>query len=218
MTIWSDDGTARFYGNLLRAMAPVFLATLAFGLSGYAVAVEVERVSRQGPDEIHATVLIPAPVRQVLEVLEEPCHLRRWVPKLGSLKILARPRENQTLVYVATDRAWPMSPRDSVTLFTRHQGPPITLDMESRPNAVPEMAGYQRIPFSKGSWTLRTELSGATRVDYLQRVEPGGQMPQWWSDRLGITHAAEVLSALQNYAGGTDTSSCSGDRHNSSVQ
>jgi len=207
-----------FYADLLRAMSPVFLAILVFGLSGYAVAVEAERVPRQGPDEIHATVLVPAPVRQVLAVLEEPCHLRRWVPKLGSLTILARPRENQTLVYMTTDPAWPMSPRDSVTLFTRHEGPPITLDMQSRPDAVPEMAGYQRIPFSAGSWTLRTELSGATRVDYLQRVEPGGQMPQWLSDRMGMAHAAELLGAMQNYASGADTSDCSHDRHNSSVQ
>ena len=205
------------YRGLLRAMAPVFLATLAFGLSDYAVAVEVERVPRQGPDEIHATVLVQAPVRQVLAFLEEPSHLRQWVPDLGSLMILARPQENQTLVYLATNPAWPMFPRDSVTLFTRHEGPPITLDMQSRPNAVPEMAGYQRIPFSEGSWTLRTELSGATRVDYVQRVEPGGQMPQWLSDRIGMTRAAELLSALQNYAGGTDTSSCSRDRQNSSV-
>jgi len=218
MAIRSDNGAAMFYGNLFRAMAPVLLAIPAFGLSDYAVAVEVERVARQGPDEIHATVLVSAPVRQVLTVLEKPCHLRRWVPKLQSLKILARPQENQTLVYMATDSAWPMSPRDSVTLFTRHQGPPITLEMESRPNAVPEKAGYQRIPFSEGRWTLHTELSGATRVDYLQRVEPGGQMPQWLSDRLGMTHAAELLGALQDYAGATDTSDCSGDRHNSSVQ
>ena len=212
-----------FYEDLLRAMAPVFLATLAFSLSGYAVAVEVERIPRQGPDEIRATVLVAAPVRQVLAFLEEPCHLRQWVPDLGSLTILARPQENQTLVYLATDPAWPMSPRDSVTLFTRHEGPPITLNMQSRPNAVPEMAGYQRIPFSNGSWTLRSELSGATRVDYIQRIEPGGHMPQWLSDRTGMTRAAELLSALQNYASRTDASrtdasDCSSDRHNSSVQ
>lgn len=218
MTIRSHDGSAMFYGALLRAMSLVFLFAVAFGLSGYSVAVEVERIPRQGPDEIHATVLVPAPVRQVLEVLEEPCHLRRWVPKLATLKILARPRKNQTLVYMATDPDWPMSPRDSVTLFTRHEGPPITLNMQSRANVMPEMAGYQRIPFSEGSWTLRTELSDATRVDYLQRVEPGGQMPQWLSDRVGMSHVAELLSALQNYAGDTETSNCSRDRHNSSVQ
>lgn len=218
ITIRSRHGTPLFYRDLLRAMAPVFLAALAFGFSGYAVAVEVERIPRQGPDEIHATVLIPAPISQVLAALEEPCHLRRWVPNLGSLIILARPRENQTLVYMATDLPWPMPPRDSITLFTHREGPPITLDMQSRPNAMPEVAGYQRIPFSEGSWTLRTELSGATRVDYLQRIEPGGKMPQWLSDRMGMAHAAELLNALRNYAGGTDTSSCSRDRRNSGVQ
>lgn len=218
LTIRSLRGTSLFYGDLFRAIAPVFLAALAFGLSGYAVAVEVERVPRQGPDEIRATVLIPAPMTEVLAALEEPCHLRRWLPNLGSLIILARPRENQTLVYMATDLPWPMPPRDSITLFTRHEGPPITLDMESRPNAMPEVAGYQRIPFSEGSWTLRTELSGATRVDYLQRVEPGGKMPQWLSDRVGMAHTAELLSALRDYAVGTDASSCSRDRRNSGVQ
>jgi hypothetical protein len=197
-----------FHDALLKLVPLVLLTTLVLSLSDYAVAVEVGRVSRQGPDEIHATVLVPAPVSRVLTFLEETCHLRRWVPKLGSLKILARPRENQTLVYMATDFAWPMPPRDSVTLFTRRQGPPITLDMQSRPNALPEMPGYQRIPFSEGSWTLRIELSDSTRVDYLQRIEPGGQLPQWLSDHVGMAHAADLLGALRDYAGDTDISDC----------
>lgn len=197
-----------FHDALLKLVPLVLLTTLAVSLPDYAVAVEVGRVFRHGPDEIHATVLVPAPVSRVLTFLEEPCHLRRWLPNLGSLRILARPRENQTLVYMATDFAWPMSPRDSVTLFTRRQGPPITLDMQSRPNALPEMPGYQRIPFSEGSWTLRIELSDATRVDYLQRVEPGGQLPQWLSDRVGMAHVAELLSALRDYASDAGTSGC----------
>lgn len=189
----------------------VFLLIAALSLPGRVFAVEVERLSRDGPDEIRATVVVAAPVTRILTLLEQPCHLLQWVPKLRSLTILARPGENQTLVYMATDLGWPMHPRDSVTLFTRSAGPPITLTMQSRPDSTPVVTGYQRIPFSEGSWTLYAEQPDITRVDYVQRVEPGGQVSQWLSDRIGMTEVAELLQALHDYAVDSQSTICADD-------
>ncbi|KKN54006.1 hypothetical protein LCGC14_0596560 [marine sediment metagenome] len=200
-----------FHGALWRLSGAFMLITLALSLSERVLAVEVERVSRQGPDEIRATVLVAAPVTRILTLLEQPCHLLQWVPKVRSMTILARPDENQTLVYMATDLGWPMHPRDSVTLFTRSEGPPVTLTMQSRPDSMPAVAGYQRIPFSAGSWTLYAERPDTTRVDYVQRVEPGGQVAQWLSDRIGMTEVAELLQALRDYAGGSQSNTCGDD-------
>lgn len=187
------------------------LTTLALSLPGRVLAVEVERVSRDGPDELRATVLVAAPEARVLTLLEKPCHLLEWVPKLRSLTILAKPGENQTLVYMATDLGWPMNLRDSVTLFTRSEGPPVTLTMQSRPDSVPAVDGYQRIPFSEGSWTLYAEQADTTRVDYVQRVEPGGQVSQWLSDRIGMTEVAELLQSLRDYAADSRSNTCGDD-------
>ncbi|MFO7704629.1 MAG: START domain-containing protein [Halopseudomonas sp.] len=202
------QGSGLFPGALWRRMGLFLLTTLALSLSGRVLAVDVERVPRQGPDEIRATVLVKAPVTRVLTLLEQPCHLRQWVPKLRSLTILARPVENQALVYMATDLGWPMLPRDSVTLFTRSEGPPVTLTMQSRPDSLPAVTGYQRIPFSEGSWTLHDEPPDTTRVDYVQRVEPGGRVSQWLSDRIGMTEVAELLQALRDYAGSSQSTTC----------
>ncbi|WP_178091388.1 START domain-containing protein [Halopseudomonas laoshanensis] len=192
-------------------MGLLLLTTLALSLSGRVLAVEVERVSRDGPDEIRATVSVAAPVTRVLTLLEQPCHLLQWVPKVRSLTVLARPGENLTLVYMATDLGWPMQLRDSVTLFTRSEGPPVTLTMQSRPDSVPAVDGYQRIPFSEGSWTLYAEQADTTRVEYVQRVEPGGQVSQWLSDRVGVTEVAELLQALRDYAAGSRSITCGDD-------
>lgn len=197
-----------FDGALWRFAALFLLTSLGLILSGRVAAVEVERVSRQGPDEIRATVLVAAPLTRVVTLLEQPCHLLRWVPKLRSLTILERPAENQTLVYMATDLGWPTDLRDSVTLFTRSEGPPVTLYMQSRPDSVPAVPGYQRIPFSEGSWTLHVVQSDTTRVDYVQRVEPGGQVSQWLSDRIGVTEVTELLEALRDYVSGGQSNTC----------
>ena len=211
---WLFQGICMFHSALWRLSGAFMLTTLALSLSDRVLAVEVERVSRQGPDEIRATVLVAAPVTRVLTLLEQPCHLLQWVPKLRSLTILARPAENQTLVYMATDLGWPMHPRDSVTLFTRSEGPPLTLAMQSRPDSMPAITGYQRIPFSEGSWTLYDEQPDTTRVDYVQRVEPGGQVPQWLSNRIGMTEVAELLQALRDYAGGSQNNTCGDNSSN----
>lgn len=202
------QGSRLLHSALWRRTGVFLLTTLALSLSDRVVAVEVERVSRQGPDEIRATVLIKAPVTQVLTLLEQPCHVRQWVPKLRSLTILAWPGENQALVYMATDLGWPMLPRDSVILFTRSEGPPVTLTMQSRPDSLPAVTGYQRIPFSEGSWTLYDEPPDTTRVDYVQRVAPGGRVSQWVSDRIGMTEVAKLLQALQDYAGSSQSTTC----------
>ncbi|MBQ0742561.1 MAG: hypothetical protein KBT85_04605 [Pseudomonas sp.] len=200
-----------FYRAHWRLTTLLLLASLMLSLPGRALAVEVERVTRDGPDELRATVLLAAPEARVLALLEQPCHLLEWVPKLRSLTILEKPGENQTLVYMATELGWPMSLRDSVTLFTRSDGPPVTLTMQSRPDSVPAVDGYQRIPFSEGSWTLYAEQADTTRVDYVQRVEPGGQVSQWLSDRIGMAEVADLLQALRDYAAGSQSNTCVDD-------
>lgn len=202
------QGSRRLHSALWRRTGRFLLTTLVLSLSDRVLAVDVERISRPGPDEIRATVLVAAPVVRVLTLLEQPCHLLQWVPKLRSLTILARPGENQALVYMATDLGWPMHPRDSVTLFTRSAGPPVTLTMQSRPYSMPAVTGYQRIPFSEGIWTLHDEPPDTTRVDYVQRVEPGGRVSQWVSDRVGMTEVAELLQALRDYAGSSQSDTC----------
>lgn len=209
-------GSRLFHSGPWRFMGLFLLTTLALSLSGRVFAVEVERISRDGPDEVRATVSVAAPVARVLTLLEQPCHLLQWVPKLRSLTILARPGEDQTLVYMATELGWPMDLRDSVTLFTRSEGPPVTLTMQSRPDSMPAVNGYQRIPFSEGSWTLYVELPDSTRVDYVQRVAPGGQVSQWLSDRIGMTEVAELLQALRDYAVDSQSNTCVDDSVNDS--
>lgn len=204
-------GSRLGHSGLWRCTGVFLLTALAISLSGRVLAVEVERVPRDGPDEIRATVSVAAPVTRVLTLLEQPCHLLQWVPKVRSLTVLARPGENLTLVYMATDLGWPMQLRDSVTLFTRDEGPPVTLTMQSRPDSVPAVDGYQRIPFSEGSWTLYAEQADTTRVEYVQRVEPGGQVSQWLSDRIGMTEVAELLQALSDYAADSRSNTCVDD-------
>ena len=191
----------------------IFPILALLGLAGPSLAVEAERISREGPDEILATVTIDVSVAQVLTALEQPCHLRQWMPQLDRLEVLDTPAENQTLVYIATDIAWPFSPRDAITLFTRHDGLPIRLEMHSQPQAYPEVDGYARIPFSEGSWTLVAQEAGVTQVAYSQRVVPGGHIPQWLSDQAGVSQAKELLRALNRHVNSNTDMSCPESEH-----
>lgn len=165
-----------------------------------------------GPDEIRAEVNIAAPLARVQRALEVPCQIRQWTPGLKRLEVLENPKPYQTLVYIATHVGWPFSSRDGIVLFSRHEGPPLVLEMRSRAKARPPAEGYIRIPFSEGRWVLHQGAEEPTRVEYIQRVTAGGQVPQWLSDRAGPGEAKELLGALKRHATLGDASAdCRGD-------
>lgn len=187
-------------------------ALLLLSLPWPAQGAGAERFPRDGPDEIRAEVTIPTPVARVQRALEAPCQLRQWTPQLDRLEVLETPDPDKTLVYIATDVSWPFSPRDGITLFSRHEGPPLVIKMHSRAEALPPVKGYVRIPFSEGRWVLHDEGSNRTRVEYIQRVVAGGKVSQWMSDRAGLDHAEELLNALEQHATrGDEIADCQGN-------
>lgn len=130
------------------------------------------------------------------------------MPQLVKLEVLREPGPRRSLVYIATDIGWPFSPRDGITLFTLDEGPPLQLHMRSRPEAVPPVDGYTRIPFSEGSWTLHEANGNRTRIVYSQRVVPGGHVPQWLSDAAGVGQAEALLEALADHVTDPNRAQC----------
>ncbi|WP_272963282.1 START domain-containing protein [Alcanivorax jadensis] len=178
------------------------------GLSAQA-ADPVTRTAMPGPDQFELRAVLPVSLDALLPVLEQPCHVRQWMPGVETLTILKRPSATQTLVYMARQAPWPLSGRDAVTLFERHPGEPVVLTMQGEPEAWPRQPGHVRVPFTEGSWTLQTEPgNGSTRVVYRQRVNPGGGIPQWLADRFAPGHMEAALAALENYVRNPQRTNC----------
>lgn len=169
----------------------------------------VTRTVMPGPDQFELQAVLPVERAALLPLLEQPCHVRQWMPAVETLTILERPSATRTLVYMARQAPWPLQGRDAVTLFERHPGNPVVLTMQGRPKAWPEQPGHVRVPFTEGSWSLQA-LPGTnrTRVVYRQRVNPGGGIPQWLADRLAPGQMEAALAALENYVRDPQRTDC----------
>lgn len=187
---------------------PLFWVLLLMPL--WAGANGVTRMALPGPDRFELTAELPISLRALLPVLEQPCHVRQWMPGIETLRILERQSDTRTLVYMARKAPWPLSGRDAVTLFERHAGDPVVLTMSGQPDAWPDQPGHVRVPYTEGSWTLYAK-GPTTRVVYRQQVDPGGGIPQWLADRLAPGQMEAALAALEAYVRDPHRTDCAAD-------
>ena len=147
----------------------LLISLLAGMVSSAQAAGPVTRTAMPGPDQFELRAVLPVDRTVLLPLLEQPCHVRQWMPAVETLTILERPSSTQTLVHMARSAPWPLSGRDAVTLFERHPGDPVVLTMQGKPDAWPEQPGYVRVPFTEGSWSLQVQPeTGSTGVVYRQ--------------------------------------------------
>ena len=170
----------------------------------------VSRTSLPGPDRFRAQASLPISVQQLLPILQQPCQVRRWMPGVAQVRIIDRQSPARTLVYMARSAPWPLQNRDAVTLFVSQPGDPWVITMIGQPHALPLRPGYVRMPIIEGRWSLRAG-DGATLVEYQQRVDPGGDLPQWLADRLAPSQIRRTLEALQAYVRHPHPAACPAD-------
>ena len=146
------------------------------GLSAQA-ADPVTRTAMPGPDQFELRAVLPVSLDALLPVLEQPCHVRQWMPGVETLTILKRPSATQTLVYMARQAPWPLSGRDAVTLFERHPGEPVVLTMQGEPEAWPRQPGHastvyrRQLDLADGAWK-RQHPCGVSATGQSRRRHP----------------------------------------------
>ncbi|MDX1803679.1 MAG: START domain-containing protein [Alcanivorax sp.] len=170
----------------------------------------ITRTPLPWPDRFTARTTLPLTVEKLLPILQQPCQVRRWMPGVQQVRILAHPGAGQTRVYMARSAPWPLQNRDAVTLFSSQPGDPWVITMQGQPAALPPRPGYVRMPLIEGRWSLQAS-AGATLVEYRQRLDPGGDLPQWLADRLAPSQIHRTLEALQDYVRHPHPAACPAD-------
>ncbi|MDF1819926.1 MAG: START domain-containing protein [Alcanivoracaceae bacterium] len=166
---------------------------------GMIILVLVPLLVRAEPAWHSAEVTIPASMERVVKALEKPCEVLQWMPDLDTIRVLEKDGAGRSLVYMRSHAPWPFAPRDAVLAFRRENTPgQVLITMRAEPTAMPEQPGYVRIPASDAEWSLR-QRNGTTLVNYRSRVAPGGQVPQWLSDRFARRAVARAVTALREH-------------------
>jgi hypothetical protein len=171
-------------------------------------APEISRQSLQGPDRISGQLELRANLDTVVAVLETPCAVRQWLPRVQSLQVLSRPDTSRTRIRLVTDFPWPWQDRVAWLEFNRQErADGVIISMQSFRPEQPEATDARPVEHSSARWQLNAKEE-TVRIDYWQRFTPGGAVPQWLSDKVAegqVDNALRDIRALvQTDTGGHD--------------
>ncbi len=167
----------------------------------------VQRQPLDGADLIVAEARLAIQADWLLSVLEQPCHVREWMPDLVEIRSLAPDPGPGQRVYMVTRGTLLSQPRDSVGRFVRDPDTPLQITMQAEPDALPPVSGRVRIPYAEARWSLFAE-EATTLLHYQQRVAIGGQVPQWLADHYSQRYVARVLDSLKRYVATLSSPDC----------
>lgn len=156
--------------------------------------------------EIRAEGVLRAPARAIQEVLTDTLSFPRWMPYVKQTRYLGGPRPDGSHEAYTRWEFPLIAPRDVasrswVESFLDAEGGGVFLTRwRSDPTLVPVQRDLVRIPQSEGSWEVRGNVDGSSRVVYEYLVNPGGWVPSFAADLANQSAIGELFQRLEQEA------------------
>ncbi|QCU90205.1 START domain-containing protein [Thiomicrorhabdus sediminis] len=160
--------------------------------------VWTQAVSHSEFKSFKGTVLIKAPITEVMAFIKDTPNMVNWYHNTIEARRLQKIGEKTWLSYSVTQAPWPVTDRDSVTIVEQQdlaQG--YRLTMQAAPERYPLQANRIRIPKLDGFWLIEKLDANLTQVTLQISAEPGGEIPSWLANALVIDMPYYSLSALK---------------------
>lgn len=105
-----------------------------------------------------------------------------WQHNSVSVQLIKRISDSELIYHIEFSAPWPASHRD-VTVHLKIQKAtatqPMIISTQSVTGYVPEKKNIIRVPMSHATWRVYNLTSGQLKIDYLSRIEPGGNVTPW---------------------------------------
>ncbi|NHI01926.1 START domain-containing protein [Oceanimonas sp. MB9] len=156
------------------------------------------RHHRDGLVEIRAQMFVTTRYGAFMALLEDSANIPNWIDNVSSSRVLEQISPNENIVYTRFRAPWPVQDRDMVT-YSRFDQPPgaLVLTIEGASHAYPRQPGYIRIKAVKATWTLAKLTNGLTHIEYIAFADPGGNLPDWMTNKLSVTSAFNTFRGLR---------------------
>lgn len=156
---------------------------------------------RGEPPTYRAEGTVFLPMAEVAAVLVDVPREREWVSYLCESRILEGDPVSHSIIYSRYDLPWPVRDRDAVIESTVEKRPKegeVRVRFRTASSAdAPDRTGCVRVPLCEGEFSLVQEASGAVRVTYTIRLDPGGWLPSWLVRHFIRDAPAETLRAFK---------------------
>ncbi len=143
---------------------------------------------------------IAAPLERVIAHLTDFASLKKWVPRVADLRVIARGAD-EAVVYFRFDLPWPISDRDWTLRYRwRRDGDRFVMTWCDANDRGPPPGRAVRVAPMRGYWELAATASGTTRARYVFLAELGGSLPHGvaeqtaWKQPLGSIRGVRLAT------------------------
>ncbi|WP_082665519.1 START domain-containing protein [Pseudoalteromonas sp. H105] len=125
-----------------------------------------------------------------------------WVENVTHVEVLSRPSDAETIVYTKINSPWPVRDRDMVSYSCYKQLSPTQtlLTISAYPGFKNEVDSVVRIKDLKATWLLEennTPGKVSLTLTHTVYADPGGAIPHWLSNKVGLQSTLKTLQALR---------------------
>ncbi|MFU2511313.1 START domain-containing protein [Pseudoalteromonas sp. ASV78] len=125
-----------------------------------------------------------------------------WIENVTHVQVLRRLSPSETIVHSQFDSPWPVADRDMVSYscYRRVNHTQTELMITAVTDFLEKSKGVIRITELKASWLLtETSEQGQSQlaIRHVVYADPGGAIPHWFSNKVGLKSAMHTLLALK---------------------
>lgn len=133
-----------------------------------------------------------------MALLSDTSKATQWVENVTQVKVLARPSRSEAIVHTQFDPPWPVSNRDMVShsCYKEISALQTELIIQGRADYIPKLEGVIRIEQLRASWLLTQNNQGLS-IKHTIFADPGGALPHWISNKVGLKSALKTMQALR---------------------
>ncbi|WP_273046721.1 START domain-containing protein [Pseudoalteromonas sp.] len=137
--------------------------------------------------------------KDFLELLSDTNVAPHWVENVSKVRVIKTLSPSENIVYSYFDSPWPIANRDVVTYSCYSQLTPqqSLLIVKAYLNELPLYKNVVRIETLTAHWLL-TQHNGSLNIVYQVYALPGGIIPTWVNNKVGLNSVFKTLFNLRD--------------------
>jgi hypothetical protein len=164
------------------------------------IEVQTKKTPLSDVDSFRAITVVNAPLKQVLNLIEDPKQSSLWIKYCKEEEVLAVVNSNTWIKRTLTNMPWPLTDRDSISKNVKtisENGKTFTIHFDSIANYYPIKKEYVRIELLNGYWKLELIDEYKTKVTYEVLTDPKN-LPAVLVNSGVVDQPYETLRNLKN--------------------
>ncbi len=165
------------------------------------VKVYTRKDPETGGRQVKAVTTVSASPQEAARLVKNSNAAPNWIHRMEAFETLEEKSDSVWYTWGKLNIPWPISDKDVVSKNTLKQLPDdngLSIELESKPEYIPEKDGLNRIKNSEGQWRFISQPDGQTQIIYQVFASSESILPQFLVERVVIGSVHKTLGNMKD--------------------